>query len=119
PSGTQRLAQSLQTFTATLASDLSETAGIIKSLVSGDGVNGKPAHQWFPALKALLLTILFTLAMYFMLRMIAKFAFARLNVWILQDTGKPKAAWSGAPHVGTGSVGRFHKFASLALGRKL
>lgn len=119
PSGSERLARGLQTFTATLANDLSETASVIKALVTGDGVKGRPTEQLFSALKALLVTIVSTLAMYFILRMIARFGFARLNVWILQDAGKTKPVPPGALQTGVAPAGRLHKFASLALGRKL
>ncbi|MBF6617525.1 MAG: mechanosensitive ion channel [Candidimonas sp.] len=115
----QRLAAGLQTFTAQLVDDLRETVVIMKSLALGDGVPGSSTQLWANTLKALLIAVLATLAAYAILRMLAGFVFARLNIWIVKDS--PSRTVTSTPgHPGHRSQsGALYRFASLALGRKL
>ncbi|NYT59878.1 mechanosensitive ion channel [Alcaligenaceae bacterium] len=114
----QRMAAGLQNFTAGVLHDLSATMTAIRAAVTGQPVPGNRLHAFLPALELLLYTVLGTLLAYFIFRSLARLGFARLNVWILQDSKKADAPPAEPTSPLVTSVRR-HRFASLAMGRKL
>lgn len=115
----ERLAAGLQTFTADLVNDLGKSVVIIKSLALGDGIPGSSASRWVTALKALLLAVVATLVAYFVLRMLARLVFARLNVWIMKEPKAKDAVPAPVPAAAPAQRRGLHRFTSLALGRRL
>ncbi|MFW7341810.1 mechanosensitive ion channel domain-containing protein [Pollutimonas sp. H1-120] len=109
----QRLAVQLQTFTAGVLHDTAATMAAVRAALSGKAVPGNHLRASLPALNVLLFTLLGTLLAYAVFRALAKFGFARLNSWILDDKGK-----TDPPPQLTSTVKRY-RYASLALSRKL
>lgn len=117
PSISQRLALGLQTFTADILHDLSKTMAAVRAAVSGEAAPGNHLRTFMPALSLLLFTVLGTLLAYLVFRSLAKFGFARLDVWILND-GKGKAISADQVQQEPPVLKRY-RYASLALSRKL
>ncbi|MYN14800.1 mechanosensitive ion channel [Pusillimonas sp. TS35] len=86
---TRRLALSIETFTTGLAQDFSQTSEVITSLATGKSLPGARLEHALPGLELMGLTIVAVLVAYFLLRQIARIGFAKLNVWIRQDDGRP------------------------------
>ncbi|NYT85038.1 mechanosensitive ion channel [Pusillimonas harenae] len=114
----QRLATGLHNFTASVLHDTSATMMAVRAALSGQPVPGNHLQTSLPALELLLFTILGTLLAYFIFRTLAKPGFARLNVWILQDAKRADAP-AAEPSSPLVTAVRRHRFASLAMGRKL
>ncbi|MCC2597306.1 mechanosensitive ion channel [Pusillimonas sp. MFBS29] len=114
----QRMAAGLQNFTTSILHDLSATMHAVRAAISGQPVPGNRLHAFLPALELLLYTVLGTLLAYFIFRSLAQYGFARLNVWILHDSKKANAPAAEPSSPLVTSVRR-HRFASLAIGRKL
>ncbi len=110
----QRLALELQTFTAGVLRDTAATMDAVRAALSGEPVPGNHLRASLPALNMLLLTLLGTLLAYAVFRALAKFGFARLNSWILNDSKRE----TDPPSQLTSTVKRY-RYASLALSRKL
>lgn len=95
----QRLATTLQNTTQGLNRDLSSAAAAIKSLVQGELPASEGPRTHGAALSTLLFAVLATLVSYFVLRLLAGLAFARLNSWIRSDHADgdaPKGVAQGA-----------------------
>src|SRR5690606_2181422 len=114
----QRLAAGLQNFTASVLHDTSATMAAVRAAISGQSTPGNRLQAFLPALQLLLFAVLGTLLAYFIFRSLAKLGFARLNVWILQDAKRADAPAAEPSSPLVTSVRR-HRFASLAMGRKL
>ncbi|MGB6103088.1 MAG: mechanosensitive ion channel domain-containing protein [Pusillimonas sp.] len=114
----QRLAVGLQDFTASVLHDMAVAMTAVRAAISGQPAPGNNVRSSLPALNILLFTVLGTLLAYFVFRSLAGFGFARLNVWILQDS-KKAAAPAADPSSAAASAVRRRRFASLAMGRKL
>ncbi|KAA0889392.1 mechanosensitive ion channel [Pusillimonas sp. ANT_WB101] len=85
PTLSQRLADSINTFLGGLADDFSETASVAVGLATGAPVADSGLHRWSDALKVLAFAFATVLISYFILRMLARFGFSWLNVWIRRD----------------------------------
>src|SRR5690606_26024704 len=114
----QRLAAGLQNFTASVLHDTSATMAAVRAAISGQSTPGNRLQAFLPALQLLLFAVLGTLLAYFIFRSLAKLGFARLNVWILQDAKRADAP-AAEPSSPLVTAVRRHRFASLAIGRKL
>lgn len=114
----QRLATGLQNFTTSILHDMSATMAAARAAISGRPVPGNRLQAFLPALELLLYTVLCTLLAYIIFRSLARVGFARLNVWILQDSKRADAPAAEPSSPLVTSVRR-HRFASLAMGRKL
>src|SRR5690606_34042362 len=64
PSLSQRIAISLQEFTADIAQDTKQSLSVLRATFNGESVPGNHLHTYWPALNLLLFTILGTLAAY-------------------------------------------------------
>lgn len=89
PGLAQRMARQLEGFTTSLSQDLSQTNEVVMALATGKSVPGAQLHRATPALKILLYTMIAVLIAYLLLRMLASYAFSRLNAWIKKDEGRP------------------------------
>ncbi|MFT0544938.1 mechanosensitive ion channel domain-containing protein [Allopusillimonas ginsengisoli] len=85
PSLSQRLADSIDTFLAGLAGDFSETASVVAGLATGSPVADSGLHRWSGALNVLAFALATVLISYIILRLLARFGFSWLNVWIRRD----------------------------------
>lgn len=114
----QRLAVGLQTFTAGILHDTAATMTAVRAAISGKPVPGNHLRASLPALRILLFTILGTLLAYFVFRTLARFGFARLNSWILNDS-KGKAGPSAQQPSDMPPAVKRYRYAALTLSRKL
>ncbi|MGB3290489.1 MAG: mechanosensitive ion channel domain-containing protein [Burkholderiaceae bacterium] len=118
PSLSQRLATDLQTFTAGMLHDTSATMAALRAALGGERIPGNHLRASLPALNILLFTLLGTLLAYALFRALARFGFARLNRWILND-GKSGASPSAAAPPKMAPAVKRYRYASLAMSRKL
>ncbi len=116
PAVSQRLAQGLQAFTASLAADFEQTTDVLGDLARGDARSVDRMERWWPALQALLIALAAVLGAYFLLRMLAAQGFARLNTWIHKKEGSSQDEAARTAARADHGMGRLRK---LTLSRKL
>jgi hypothetical protein len=109
----------LQMFATGLQGDIAETWQVLKALVTGQPLPGARADQWQSAAISLGIAMVSVLIAYFILRLVAGYAFGRLNDWIMRDDGKRSRSTGNREGAGTASRKRLGKLGSLTLGRKL
>lgn len=109
----RRLAVGLQQFTGRLSDDLSSTGASLAALLRGEPAAEGNQQHWTPEMKVLGATIAVLLLAYFVLRMVARIGFARLNGWI-QRPPQPASERTSSHHR-NGVPG----LRQLALSRKL
>lgn len=97
PSLSRRLAVGLQEFTGRLSNDLSSTGVALVAMLRGEPSSVGNEQRWSPEIKVLAVTIAALLLAYFVLRMVARIGFARLNSWI-QKPPHPERARAKTAH---------------------
>lgn len=112
-----RVAGELQEFATDLKGNIAETWQVLKALATGQPLPGARAEQWRPALISLAVTIAATFIAYFILRLVAGYAFGRLNDWTMREDRKRPGVADSGPAVANRNV--LGKLGTLTLGRKL
>lgn len=82
---------SIQDFLASLSRDFSRTASMLKSLLNGDGVHGMTTEQWLSVLAAFCVVAATTLLAFFILRVVARRFFNRIDLWLASGSEAPRS----------------------------